>query len=166
MNRSIYVAVPLLSLLVVLQMTLLPHLQLAGITPQLAIVAAISWALQRGALEGMVWAFLAGMLLDAFSYTPLGVTALALMLAIFATTRLQKVLPETPVFLPILMTGLVFAGYLLLSVTLLRLTGHRFSWANISLLPPFVVFHAVLGLPAYWLAGYLDRFLYPRPIEA
>jgi rod shape-determining protein MreD len=166
MNRSLYVAVPLIALLVVLQMSVLPHLQLAGITPQLAIVAAISWALQRGALEGMVWAFLAGMLLDAFSYTPLGITALALMLAIYAITRLQKVLPETPVFMPIIMTGLVFAGYLLLSLLLLRLTGHRFSWANASLLPPSVVFHAVLGLPAYWLASSLDRLLYPRAIEA
>ncbi len=166
MNRSLYVAVPLLSLLVILQVTLLPHLQLAGITPQLAIVAAIGWAVQRGALEGMVWAFLAGMLLDAFSFTPIGVTALALMLAILGATRLQKVVPETPVLLPILMTGLVFAGYLLLSLILLRLTGHSFSWTNISLLTPSIIFHAVLGWPAFWLAGLLDRFLYPRPIEA
>jgi rod shape-determining protein MreD len=165
MNRSLYVAVPLIALLVVLQTTLMPLLKVAGIMPQLAIVAAISWALQRGPMEGMVWAFLAGMLLDAFSFSPLGITALSLMVAIFVVTRLQQVLPENPLLLPALLTGLTFAAYLALSLVLLRLLGYTFTADNIALLPPAVLLHALLGMPAYWLAGNVERFLYTRQIE-
>jgi rod shape-determining protein MreD len=165
MNRSLYVAIPLFALLIVLQTSLLPALNIAGIAPQLALLAAISWALRRGPVEGMVWAFLAGMLWDIFSYTPLGTTALSLMVALLAIRPLQQILPENRFLLPVLLTGLVFALYLLVSLVLLRLTGHAFSWRNISQLPPAVIFHAVLGLPAYWLATSLDRVLYPRQIE-
>lgn len=164
MNRSLVIAVPLLVLLTVLQTAVLPHLRIAGVIPQLALLAPISWGLRRGAAEGMVWAFIAGMLLDLFSFSPVGATVLALMGAILVIIQVQQVLPEN-LLLPILLTGLAFAIFLLLDLVLLRLTGHRFSWQNMSLLPTAVVVHAVLGLPAYWLAFYLDRLLYPRQIE-
>lgn len=165
MNRSLYVAVPLFAVLMILQTSLLPRLRVESIVPQLALLAAISWGLRRGPAEGMVWAFLAGMIWDAFSFSPLGTTALSLMGAILAVRPLQQILPENPYLLPILLTGIVFALYLLLSLILLRFTGHVFTWRNISLLPPAVLLHAALGLPAYWLASYLDRLLYPRQIE-
>ncbi len=166
MSRSLYVGIPLLVLLVVLQTSALPYLQVGGVTPQLALLAAISWGLQRDAAEGMVWAFFAGMMLDAFSFAPQGTTALSLMAAILAVTRLQQLIPENPVLLPVLLTGLTFAVYLLLSLIVLRLTGHSFSLSNVSLMLPTVVLHALLGLPASWLARALDRVLFPRPIEA
>jgi rod shape-determining protein MreD len=136
------------------------------VTPQLALLAAISWGLQRGAGEGMVWAFFAGMMLDAFSFAPQGTTALSLMAAILAITRLQQLLPENPVLLPVLLTGLTFALYQLLSLIVLWLTGHTFSVSNITALLPATVLHALLGLPASWLARSLDLVLFPRPIEA
>lgn len=165
MNRSLYVAVPLFALLMVLQTSFLPNLGIGAVVPQLALLAAISWALRRGPAEGMVWAFIAGIMWDAFSYSPLGTTSLSLMVAVLAVRPLQQLLPESPYFLPVILTGLVFALYLLLSLILLRLTGHAFSWRNVSLLSPAVLLHGALGLPAYWLATYLDRFLYPRQIE-
>jgi rod shape-determining protein MreD len=165
MSRSLYVGIPLILLLVILQTSLLPYLQLGGVTAQLAVLAAISWGLQRGAAEGMVWAFITGMLLDAFSFAPQGTTALALMVAIFVTARVQQLLPENPVLLPVLLTALCFTLYLLLSLVILWLTGHAFSWLNVSLLLPSVVLHGLLGLPASWLARTLDRLLFPRPIE-
>jgi rod shape-determining protein MreD len=166
MSRSIYVGIPLLVLLLVLQTSALPYLQVGGITPQLALLAAISWGLQRGAAEGMVWAFFAGMMLDVFSFAPQGTTAISLMVAILAVTRLQQVVPENPVLLPVLLTGLTFAVYLALSLVVLWLTGHSFSWSNVSQVLPAVVLHGLLGLPASWLARTLDRMLFPRPIEA
>lgn len=166
MNRSLYVALPLLVVLLVLQTSLLPYLQLGGVTAQLAVLAAISWGLQRGAAEGVVWAFLAGMLLDAFSFAPQGTTAISLMVAILVVTRLQQVLPENSVLLPVLLTALTFALYQLFSLIVLWLTGHTFSWNNVSLLFPAAVLHGLLGLPASWLARSLDRVLFPRPIEA
>lgn len=166
MSRSIYVGIPLLVLLLVLQTSALPYLQVGGVTPQLALLAAISWGLQRGAGEGMVWAFFAGMMLDAFSFAPQGVTAISLMVAILAVTKLQQVIPENPVLLPVLLTGLTFAVYMLLSLIVLWMTGHTFSWSNVTLLVPAVVLHALLGLPSSWLARSLDRVLFPRPIEA
>jgi rod shape-determining protein MreD len=152
-------------LLVVLQTSLLPYLQVGGVAPQLALLAAISWGLQRGAAEGMVWAFFAGMMLDLFSFAPQGTTALSLMVAILGVTRLQQLLPENPVLLPVLLTGLTYAVYFVLSLLVLWLTGHSFSWNNVSSLLPAIVLHGLLGLPTSWLARSLDRVLFPRPIE-
>ena len=164
MSRSIFVGIPLLVLLLVLQTSALPYLQVGGITPQLALLAAISWGLQRGAAEGMVWAFFAGMMLDAFSFAPQGTTAISLMVAILAVTRLQQVVPENPVLLPVLLTGLTFAVYLALSLVVLWLTGHSFPGVtSVRLCPP----SSRTGCGLRILAGRtLDRMLFPRPIEA
>lgn len=165
MSRSIYVGIPLLIALTVLQAAVLPHLRVAGVTPQLAIVAVLCWVQLRNAYEGLIWAFIAGFLLDLFSSGPMGATALALMVAVLVIVRLQRSLPENPFLLPILFSGLGFAVYLLLYVGIGRVAGYGFTWRTLSALPQMTLLHAALGLPLYWLLYMLARALYPRPIE-
>lgn len=165
MIRGIYVALPLLAFLTVLQSAVLPHLTLGGILPQLAIVIVLVWAQLRGAYEGLLWAFIAGFFLDLFSAGPMGATALTLMVAILLIGRLQRILPENPFLLPILFSGLGFAVYFILYVVLGRVTGYGFTWRTLASLPQIALFHALLGLPLYWLFYSLDRALYPRQIE-
>lgn len=165
MIRSIYVALPLMAFLTVLQSAVLPHLTLAGIVPQLAIVIVLVWAQLRGTYEGLLWAFIAGLFLDLFSSGPMGATALSLMIAIVLIGRAQRILPENPFLLPVLLSGLGFAIYFILYVLLGRVTGYGFTWRTLASLPQVTLFHALLGLPLYWLFHSLDRALYPRQIE-
>lgn len=165
MIRSLYVALPLMAFLTVLQSAVLPYLTVAGIVPQLAVVIVLVWAQLRGAYEGLLWAFIAGFFLDLFSSGPMGATALTLMGAILLIGRLQRILPENPFLLPILLTGLGFAVYFILYVVLGRVAGYGFTSRTLTSLPQFTLFHALLGLPLYWLFYSLDRALYPRQIE-
>ena len=165
MIRSIYVAIPLMIMLTVLQTAVLPRLQVAGILPQLAIVVVLVWAQLRGAYEGMIWAFIAGFILDLFSSGPMGATALTLIVAVFLIARVKLILPENPFLLPILLTGLGFAVYFALYVGVGRVAGYASSWRALGTLPQTILLHAVLGLPIYWILYSLDRALYPRQIE-
>jgi rod shape-determining protein MreD len=166
MIRSVYVAIPLLALLTVLQATVLPHLVLFGILPQLAVLVVLVWAQLRGAYEGLLWAFIAGFLLDLFSSGPMGATALTLMLAVLLIIRLKSILPEHPFLMPLLLSGVGFAAYWILYVTLARVAGYGFSWHALGVLPQLTLFHGAVGLLVYWLLYPLDRALYPRQIEA
>ena len=166
MIRSVYVAIPLMALLTILQTTLFPYLTVAGILPQVAIVTVLAWAQLRGAYEGLLWAFIGGFFLDLFSSGPMGATALTLMAAVLLIGRLRRVLPDNPFLMPILLSGAGFAAYLLLYVIIGRVTGYGLGLRSLSTLPQATVFHSLLGLPLYWLLSSLDRALYPRQIES
>ena len=75
MSSSIYVAIPVMALLTVLQTAVLPHFPIFGLVPQLPFLFALAWGIVRGLDEGVVWAFVAGFLVDLLSVTPLGISA-------------------------------------------------------------------------------------------
>lgn len=166
MIRSIYVAIPLLAVLTILQAALFPRLTVAGILPQVAVVTILVWAQLRGTYEGLLWAFIGGFFLDLFSSGPMGATALTLMVAVLLIGRLTQVLPENPFVMPILLSGTGFAAYFILYVGIGRVTGYGLGLRSLVTLPQITVFHALLGLPLFWLLHFLDRALYPRQIES
>ncbi len=106
MTAALYLAIPLMVVLVILQSAVLPNFTIFGIVPQLMFVATISWALLRGLREGLVWAFVAGLLTDLFSAAPIGVTSLAMMATVAAVVFLQRSFPESRVIMPIVLTAL------------------------------------------------------------
>ena len=165
MKRGLYVALPLLIVLAVFQSSFLARFPLSGGTMQLAIVVVIGWAVLRGAYEGMLWAFLAGVFLDLFSFAPLGTTSLALMVAVLVMVRVQQHMPENPYVIPLLLTALAFSLYLLLDLLILRVAGYPLGWSPLSHLPLFTLLHVLVGLPVFWMLHTLERALYPRALE-
>jgi len=164
MNRSFYVAIPLMAVLAILQAAVLSRFPFIGVVAQPALLAALAWGLLQGPWEGMVWAFIGGLFLDLFSLGPVGVTSLALMAAIPVLVRARQSVPEGSVLVTALLLLLGFAIYFLVYLVVLRVTGFAFNWQTLSNLPPTLLFHAVLGLPIFWLLRYLKRVLYPQPI--
>ena len=82
MAVNFYAAIPLMAVLAILQTAVLPRFPIAGLEPQLVFLVALAWGLLRGLEEGLVWAFIAGLWLDLFSMTPLGLSSLAFMAAV------------------------------------------------------------------------------------
>ena len=121
MSSSIYIALPLMALLAIFQANLLPHFPILGVVPQLFFLVALAWGMLHGLLEGLVWAFVAGMLVDLFSATPLGVTALASMAAVTVAILIKGVLPENRIVVPALGAALATLVFWLIYSTLLRL---------------------------------------------
>lgn len=66
--------------LVVIQTAVFPSLRIWGAVPDLLLVATVAVAYERGAETGAVFGFVAGLSIDCFLSSPLGVSALAFSL--------------------------------------------------------------------------------------
>jgi len=63
--------------MVLLQVALFPHLKVAGVAPDLVLVATVVVAYRTGPDRGALFGFASGLALDLFLRTPLGLSALA-----------------------------------------------------------------------------------------
>lgn len=76
MIRRIRLAVVVVSMVVV-QTTIFPHLRIAEVAPDLALLATVAVAYRAGPETGACVGFAAGLAVDLFLRTPLGLSALA-----------------------------------------------------------------------------------------
>jgi rod shape-determining protein MreD len=123
MSSSIYVAMPLMIVLAIIQTAVLPLFPSMALMPQVPLLVILSRGLLRGVNDGVLWAFVAGISLDLFSASPLGLTSLALMAAILIVIWIGRVLPPNRLLLPTLLCGLATIIWQLLYLLLLRLFG-------------------------------------------
>jgi rod shape-determining protein MreD len=79
----------LLVFLTVLQTSLMPHLRIAGVVPDLGLVAAVALAVTFGPELGAGFGFAAGLAADLFLQTPLGLSAFAFGITAFVVGVLQ-----------------------------------------------------------------------------
>lgn len=165
MSSSIYLSVPVMVLLTVVQTAVLPRFPILGLIPQLSFLVALSWGLLRGPNEGLVWGFVGGFFLDLFTIAPMGVTALSFMVAILAVTWIEHAVSSSRFFIPIITAVLATIFYLVVYLLLLRLLGIQTTIQAASSLSPVAILHGALILPVYWLMYYLDRIFRPRRIE-
>ena len=73
MGNHVYIAIPVMALLAIVQSAILPRFPIVGLTPQLLFIVALVWGNPRGLVEGLIWAFIAGIFVDLFSLAPLGI---------------------------------------------------------------------------------------------
>lgn len=136
MSLSFYLAFPLMVILAILQSTLLPRFPIFGVVPQLWFVATITWTLMNGLRQGLIWALIAGIFVDLFSASPLGVTTLALMAAVSLVVLVQRHFPKNQILMPIVLgviaTLVFWFVYLLLLRIIIPLTVSGYGFLGIS----------------------------------
>lgn len=155
---NFYLMAAVLTLVVLVQATLLARVRLVGATPNLLLVVVVCWSLIRGLYDGLVWGFVGGLALDVIAGLPLGTSSLALM----ATTPLAG-LGKSSVFpgsltLPILLVALATPvyGWVVLLSEMIR--GIPVDWlaSTVRIIGPEIAFNAALTVVAYptlrWLA--------------
>jgi rod shape-determining protein MreD len=109
MKRLAVAAVLLATILV--QVTWAPRLTIAGVFPNLALVAVIAVTWTGGVKAGMAWACVAGIMLDLTAPGPLGPHAMALMVGAYLTGFwIRNVDPES-VLHPMLAVAASSAAY-------------------------------------------------------
>lgn len=121
MTFGLYLAIPLMAILAILQSTLLPRIPIFGIVPQLWLLATLAWAMLHGVREGIIWALIGGFFIDLFSASPLGTTALALMAAVAVVALVQRSFPSNRTIMPVLLTILGTLVFWFLYLFLLRI---------------------------------------------
>lgn len=165
MTVSIYLAIPLMLVLGLVETAVLPHFPIFGTTPQLAFLVALAWGLLYGVEEGAVWAFFAGVFTDLFSISPVGVSSLAFMVAITAVIWTTQALPASRLLLPLALAGLATVISFIVELVLLRLFGTIADFQSIILLPNILLLHILAILPIYWLLYFINRTVRPRRVQ-
>lgn len=165
MSVSIYLAIPLMLVLGLLETAVLPHFPIFGSTPQLAFLVALAWGLLYGVEEGAVWAFFAGVFTDLFSITPVGVSSLSFMVGITAVIWATQALPTSRVLLPLALAGLATVISFIIEIVLLRLFGTITTFQSVVILPNILLLHVLAILPIYWLLYLINRAIRPRQVQ-
>lgn len=156
---SLYVVLPLLTVVALVQNVGLAQISLLGARPDLVFLVVVGWAFLRGSAEGSIWAFIGGILLDLFSSGPFGAIAFSLLLVtLFVGRRWGRELGSTFLQLFLLVLVACFAYHLLLLLTL-TWTGYgvdwRYSLSHVA--APSAVLNAVLAPFIHWPLAWLDR---------
>ncbi len=139
----------------------MPHLAVAEVCPDLALVAVVCWALHRGTADGAVGGLLAGLVLDLLSGAPFGVHTFAMTLAGTAAGLAVALVPrEHAMLLPgmaVLCTILQQAA----CVSLLRAAGWPLGWSQAVVVIVIVasVLNLLLTIILYPWVGRLGRAL-------
>ena len=165
---SLQIGIPLFVIAGILQATVLPRLQVSGGQPDLVVLVVLAWAILDRGQEGMVWAFIGGLVLDLFSTTPFGISSIALLVVAFFVSLAESQVYRESFFLPLILGGLGAAVYHALYILLLRFLGDvPLQWSEVVLYVtlPSILFDIMLIVPIVRLLnGIYDR-LHPRTMR-
>jgi rod shape-determining protein MreD len=154
----------LLTVLALIQDVVLTRISIGGGQFDVVLVAVIAWGLLRGPAEGMIWAFIGGLVLDLFSGGPMGGITLALLIVAFlAGQQWGSELGLAYIQLILLTLVLSFLYHMLLLVVL-GWRGYPVNW--VYSLPrvaaPSAALNAVLAPLVYRPLIWLDRRTRPE----
>jgi rod shape-determining protein MreD len=143
---TIYLVIPLLLAIALLQATIVPHLAIWGVFPDLPLIIVASWGLLRGPREGLTWGFVAGIAIDLFAGAPFGaatlsLTVIGLLSGLGATSALRTrlILPMAFVFLATLLYDVLF-------LLMVQISGQFVPWVEnvLRIILPSAVLNALL----------------------
>jgi rod shape-determining protein MreD len=156
---QLYIALPMLVVLAILQSVWLSDVDVLGAQPDLVLLVVIVWSSLRGAGEGALWGFVAGLILDLFSGGPLGGHALALVgVATLSGQAVGQGLGSEVVRVTLLAIPSVLVYHVLLLV-MLAWIGFPVDWdyGLIQVALPSVALNALLSIVARPPLIWLDR---------
>lgn len=164
---TLYLVVPLLLLVAVVQTSAMPHLRIWGVFPDLPLLVVVSWGLLRGAKEGLVWGLIAGLCVDLLSGAPAGAATASLVAVGFlagltqrGAFRAQVLLPVAAVFVATMLYDLIFLLAMLIS-------GRPVQWLATMgrIILPSAALNLLLTPIVYWLLRSLHRRLGREEME-
>lgn len=104
-------------LMLLLQVTVFPHLRIEGVAPDLGLLVAVAVGYHDSAEAGAITGFCAGFAFDLFLETPVGLHALSYAIVGYAAGVLEGGLLRSPRWMPTLLGalgglagGLIFVG--------------------------------------------------------
>ncbi|MEJ7838145.1 MAG: rod shape-determining protein MreD [Thermomicrobiales bacterium] len=140
----------LLALAAIAQSTIVPQLNPLEVSPNFVLVLLFIWAGLRGTREGLVWAFLAGLLIDVLSVETLGVNGIALASVALLAGSAQSRMFRSSVFFSIV---LVVAATFIYSLIIYTIRDVR---PNVFILVQALL-HALIVPFAYIIIRTFDR---------
>jgi rod shape-determining protein MreD len=164
---TIYLVVPLLMVAVILQATVVPHLTIWGVFPDLPVLIVVNWSLLRGVSEGAVWGFVAGLAVDLLSGAPFGAATLALTTAGLLAGMARATVFGAHIALLLLAMLLATIVYDLLFLLIVQMSGQTVAWLQSlwRIVLPSAMLNALLTPVVLWSMRGLDRWFSRQEIE-
>jgi len=150
---TIYLLVPLMAIVGLLQATLISRVAIWGVFPDLPLLLVVSWGLLHGSRQGLLWGFVAGIVLDLFSGAPFGAATVPLMAVGFMAGLGENVVFRNvlllllTIFLATVVYDLLFLLMVQISAPGLLGTVHRVDWSGslVRIIGPSAILNALLG---------------------
>jgi rod shape-determining protein MreD len=158
-----YIGFPLLTLVAVLDATLMHVLGIWGGLPSLLLVVVVSWGLLVDLNESLPWAVMGGVLNDLLSVVPTGSSALALVIIIALSNQFLPRLSWRNWIIPPVVVGLATFVYYYLLFGILALDEWPVSvlWGTVYIILPSVVLNMLATPLIYRTMGSIYNFLRP-----
>jgi rod shape-determining protein MreD len=143
---TIYLVVPLLAAIAILQSTVVSQLRIWGVFADLPLLVVVSWSLLRGSREGLIWGFISGLALDLLSGAPFGAATFGLMAVGLLSGLGKATVFRSQVVLPLVTVLLATIVYDIIFLFVVWISGYPVSWLDslIYLILPSAVLNAVL----------------------
>ncbi|MGD8473874.1 MAG: rod shape-determining protein MreD [Anaerolineae bacterium] len=143
---TIYLVVPLLAVVAILQSTLVSHFRIWGIFADLPLLVVVSWGMLRGSREGLIWGFVAGLMLDIFSGAPFGAATFGLMAVGLLSGLGKSTVFQSRIVLPMLAVLLATVIYDIIFLIVVWISGYPVAWLDslFRLVFPSAVLNTVL----------------------
>ena len=156
-----FLSIPILAIAASLQASFVPQIRLLGGGPDLVFLLVLAWAINSRLEDGVVWAFVGGIMLDLLSFNPTGTSVLGMLLVVFAISGLGQRVYRIGFFL---LVGLVLIGTVLqqlLVMFVLALSGYPVDWpvGLTYVIAPTIFYNLILIWPVYWFVRRLWRRL-------
>jgi rod shape-determining protein MreD len=164
---AIFLAVPILGFLLILQSAVLSRIPLLGGTTDLVLLAVIAWSLHKRVQTAWHWGIIGGLMVGYVSALPIGVILLGYLLAVALALAFRGRVWQVPILAMLVVTFFGTMIVHLITLVVLRLLGSQLpllQTLNLVTLPS-VLLNLLLAVPFYTLLGDLANLLYPEELE-
>lgn len=150
--------------LVLLQTAVFPYLRVAGVVPDLGLVATVAIGYHEGAELGAVFGFASGLAMDLFLQTPMGLGALSFALTGYLVGTLQGGVLRSSWWVPPLLgfLGGIVGGLLFIGIGALVGQEQLFALRSLRVVLLSSIYDAVVAPIMFPLAGFCARRPGPR----
>jgi len=164
---AVFIAFPILGLLVILQSAIVAQVPLLHGSADLILLALIAWGVQPRVTTSWHWTVIAAFLLSIVTALPLVTVLLAYLLVTGLTRVLRGRIWQWPLLVMLTVTFLGTLIIQLLTIVTLRITGTTIPLgASFNLITlPSALLNLLLAIPMYALIGDLASWIYPEEIE-
>jgi rod shape-determining protein MreD len=137
----------LLVAIVLIQTTILPYARVFGVVADLGVVATVAVAYREGPEAGAIFGFAAGLAMDLFLQTPLGLSALSYALTGYLLGILQGGLLRSSWWIPPVLGGIggILAGVLFVGIGALVGQEQLFAFRSIRVVLLAGLYDAVIA---------------------
>jgi len=158
---AIYLSILLLGLATALQSSVVPQIRVLGGQPDLVFLLVLAWSVNTRLQDGLIWAFVGGIMNNLLSAAPLGVSSMSMILLVFVIDAIRRQVYS--IGLPLLVLLVIFGSlfHQLMVMMILSLVGHEIAFLDSLsyVVAPTIAYNLVVIWPVYWFIRRMQRRL-------